>query len=139
MTAKEYLRQIKMLSIKIKQLERELIEYRSTMALPAMADGEKVQTSRSGDNLQNSVLRALEMEDAIKNTLMDYLSLRREITGQIQGLDNPLHVEILYRRYCEFNPLEKIAVDLNYSYFYIKRQHGRALQNFAHRYLKEGA
>jgi hypothetical protein len=39
-------------------------------------------------------------------------------------------VELLYKRYVEFKRLEVIAVELNYTYSYIRAEHGHALQSF---------
>ena len=52
------------------------------------------------------------------------------IINQIQALNDPKHIELLYKRYVEFKRLEAVAVEMNYTYQYIVELHGYALKEF---------
>ena len=64
MTTKQYLGQIRMLDIKIRQRQREAAELKlsATCTGSASAQGEKVQTSASGDKLLNAVAMYVDLE-----------------------------------------------------------------------------
>ena len=133
MTAKEYLKKIRFLDIKINQKIKELDELRTMSQAVRGIDYSKecVQTSlSSGANFEKAILRISELERML-DTEIDYLvDLKHKIINQIQSLDNRNYAEILYKRYIEFKRLELIAVELGYSYNRIRHLHGEALKYF---------
>lgn len=76
MTAKQYLGQIRSLDIKIRQRKREIedLKLSATCTGSISAQGEKVQTSASGDKLLNAVARYVDLEAEI--SLPDSLRLQ---------------------------------------------------------------
>ena len=54
----------------------------------------------------------------------------RDSINQIQALQNPKHIDILYKHYVEFKRLEIVAVEMNFTYQYIVELHGTALKEF---------
>ena len=58
------------------------------------------------------------------------------IVDLILGMDNPIHVQVLYGRYVKGRSLSAIANELAYSYDRIKHVHGEALQAFDEKYLR---
>ena len=63
-----------------------------------------------------------------------FVDLKNKIISEIQGLSNPVYIQILYKKYVEAKRLEVIAVEMSYSYDHIKHAHGRALQEFGRKY-----
>ena len=137
MTAKEYLKKIRLLDIKINQKVKELDELRTMSQAVRGIDYSKecVQTSlSSGANFEKSVIRISELERLLDREIDYFVDLKHKIINQIQSLDNRNYAEILYKRYIEFKKLELIAVEMGYSYNRIKHLHGYALKEFESRH-----
>lgn len=144
MTAKEYLRQIRALDVKIKQRTDEQIKLRNE----AMQNGspglsaDKVQTSISGDRMGDLLATCAELDAEIKKLIDRFVKVRHRIIGEIQSLGDRRYVEILYLHYVDYKRLEEIACIMKktngepYSYDHIASLHGYALQEFDEKILK---
>ena len=127
---KEYLRQIRLFDICIRQKEAELAAMRSEIeSMSAAVTGERVQTSAK-DKMSEKVSHIVDLETMIIQDKEKFLHMKDRIINEIQGLDNSVYVDILYKRYVEYKQLEEIAVEMNYSYRQVLRLHGFALQEF---------
>ena len=127
---KEYLRQIRLFDICIKQKEAELAAMRSELEnMSAAVTGERVQTSAK-DKMSEKVSHIVDLEAMIIQDKEKFLRMKDRIINEIQSLDNSVYVDILYKRYVEYKQLEEIAVEMNYSYRQVLRLHGFALQEF---------
>lgn len=132
MTAKQYLGQIRSLDIKIRQRKREIedLKLSATCTGSISAQGEKVQTSASGDKLLNAVARYVDLEAEIQGMIKDMQKRRHKIISEIQSLEDSRYVEILYKRYVEFKSFDLIAVEMKYEYKWTCKLHGKALLAF---------
>ena len=131
---KEYLRKLRILSIKIQQKKDELAELKSeAQSLSGISDNERVQVS-SRDRLLEDIAKIVDLERKINGDIARYLVFRNKIIGEIQTLNNPLYIEMLYKRYVEYKTLERVAVEMNYTYAYVRRLHGLALKAFGDKY-----
>lgn len=129
-TPKEYLRQIRLFDICIRQKEAELAAMRSEIEnMSAAVTGERVQTSAK-DKMSEKVSHIVDLEAMIIQDKEKFLRMKDRIINEIQSLDNSVYVDILYKRYVEYKQLEEIAVEMNYSYRQVLRLHGFALQEF---------
>lgn len=127
---KEYLRQIRLFDICIRQKEAELAAMRSELEnMSAAVTGERVQTSVN-DKMSEKVSHIVDLENQIIQDKEKFLRMKDRIINEIQSLDNSVYVDILYKRYVEYKQLEEIAVEMNYSYRQVLRLHGFALQEF---------
>ena len=133
MTAKQYLSRVRILDIKInnKMSELSMLKSKSTSLQAVVINDDKVQTSPALDRLGNDVSDILELEEEIRQEIKRYNDLKHKIINEIHSLNNRLYIEILYKRYVEFKSLEEIAVEMSYSYQWIKSNHGYALLNFS--------
>lgn len=144
MTAKEYLRQLATLSIKIEQRKKE----RDRLMSDAMCNSspplthDKVQTSISGDTIGNKIAEATDIQREIEWLTNKLIADRHRIINEIHSLDNAKYIQILYLHYVEGRHLGEIAdimVKTNgkpYSYDHIASLHGLALQEFDRIILK---
>lgn len=134
-TPKEYLRQLKTISVKIEQKEDEL-ERLKAMAegISANIESERVQTTPR-ERISEDVARIADLKEEINRDIGKLLILRNKIINEIQSLDNPVYIDILYKRYVEYKTLEEIAVEMSYSYTRLRHLHGRALQGFNKKYM----
>ena len=139
MAPKEYLMQIQKLNVLIDQRIQELDELKHFDGVGAIDySKDRVQTSPQGEATFVKVVEKIcLLEEQINKNIDKFVDLKNKVIGEIQGLSNPVHIQILYKKYVEFKRLEVIAVEMNYSYDYIKHQHGYALQAFGRMYLQD--
>jgi len=129
-TPKKYLQRLRLLDICIKQKEAELEALRAASeSVSPVSDGERVQTSPRDRTIED-VARIVDLESEINKDIGQFLVTRNKIINEIQGLDNPVYMNILFKRYVEYKQLEEIAVEMNYSYRQVLRLHGYALREF---------
>lgn len=127
---KEYLRQIRLFDICIRQKEAELAAMRSELEnMSAAVTGERVQTSAK-DKMSEKVSHIVDLENQIIQDKEKFLRMKDRIINEIQCLNNAVYVDILYKRYVEYMRLEEIAVKLHYSYDRMRHLHGLALEAF---------
>ncbi len=144
MTAKEYLRQLKNLEVKIEQRRRE----RDRLLSDAMCNGsprlttDKVQTSISGDTMGDKLAEAADIQREVEWLINRLIADRHRIIGEIHTLNDARYIQILYLHYVEGKRLEDVAeimIKTNgkpYSYDHIASLHGMALQEFDRVILK---
>lgn len=133
MKAKEYLQQLQRLDTMINQKIKELGDLRLMSQSAGGIDysKERVQSSPSGDApFVKPVLRMIELEQEINAEIDRFVDEKHEIINQIQALQNPKHIDILYKHYVEFKRLEIVAVEMNFTYQYIVELHSTALKEF---------
>lgn len=130
MRAKEYLQQIRKLDIRIGQRITQLNEMRARVHIMGSFDYSKdrVQSSPSSGNKQIEEL--VDFEKDINALIIREQLLKDKIIGEIQQLENPIHVDLLFRRYLECQSFERISCDMGYTYNYTLNLHGMALQAF---------
>ena len=128
MKAKDYLQQIRIMDIKIGQRITELTQMRERISIMGGIDYSKdrVQTSPTTGNKQIETL--VDLESEINRMINEEAELKHIIIGEIQQLDNPVHVDILFRRYVQMQSFERIANDIFLSYYRVIHLHGEALQ-----------
>ena len=135
MKAKEYLKQIEKLD---KCIDQKQIECDSLRLLAesngSIQYGERVQTSPQGDTLEKKVLKYVQMEQEINDMVDRFVDLKHKIIDEIQGLSEVKHIDVLFKKYVQYKSLEQIAVEMNYTYQYVRELHGHALQDFERTY-----
>lgn len=143
MTAKEYLGQLRILDIKIRQRAEECEDlYHRAAGFKALDySSDKVQTSPDPDGNMALVQKAWEMEREINRMNLELMDLQHKIIGQIHGIGDAKMSELLALKYVQFMSLEQIADVMRkgngqpYSYQHIVRLHGIALNKFGKCYL----
>lgn len=138
MTAKQYLGQIRILDIKIRQRQREAAELKlaATCTGSISAQGEKVQTSASGDKLLNAVARYVDLEAETQGMIDAMQKRRHDIIAEIQDLDDVRYIQVLFKRYVEYKKFELIAVEMGYDFVWVRKLHKQALMHFEERHTK---
>ena len=136
MTAKEYLRQIRRIDIHLNHLlkERDELERAQTFLRSPQIDGDRVQTSPSGDPpWMGYLIKWEELTNQIGEEWDRLIDKRQAIVAQISTLTDSRYIDLLIKRYVEYKSFEKIAVEMNYTYDHVRRLHGWALQAFKHK------
>lgn len=127
--------QIEKLDTCINQRQVECDELREMMhSVGGISYDEKVQSSPRADALERRVVKYVEMEQKINNMIDEFVDLKHEIINQIQSLSDEKHISVLFKRYVQYKSFEQIAVEMSYSYQYVRELHGCALEEFESSY-----
>ncbi len=135
---KEYLSQIRRLDVLIEQKIREKDELAKYDISAMQYDVDRVQVSSSGEAPQVRVVEKLiEYEKEIDIMIDSFYDLKRRIISQIQALPRVEHVQLLYKRYVEYKRLEAIALEMGYSFEWVRHIHGNALAEFGRKFIDD--
>ena len=127
-TAKEYLNQVRNLETKMKILKEEIDTLRElVVSTGAVQQEERVMSSGAQDRMAETICKINEKEEEWNNLMREFALTRAEVIISIQKLNNSDYEQILYKRYCQGKKWEEIALDMNYSYQWVCKLHGRAL------------
>lgn len=132
MKAKEYLKQVELLDVKIRQKKIELAGLKEEATCTGAFDysAEKVQTSAKADSMSKKVAKYVDLENEIHEDIERFTELKHKVIGQIHMLDDPKYINVLFKKYIEYKGLKEISKELGYSYDHIRRVHGWALLEF---------
>ena len=131
MTPKEYLSQIRCLDEKLKHRKQQIEEIKTKCICVSGIDYSKDKVQTSNGNGQERLL--VKYLDLIKELEVDLLAFRIKQTNiirEIEELSNEKYMRLLYSRYVQYRSLEQIAVEMHYSFIYVRRMHGEALEMF---------
>lgn len=136
MTAKEYLSQAAALKRRIKQVEDRIEEIRTELSSPKAIryDKDMVQSSPTSDAFANYVIKLEKEESKLLKLKEQYIETYEEIRVRLISVNPDIYSDLLYMRYLEQKTLVQIAEELNYSYEWTCRLHGRALLAFSRLY-----
>ena len=131
MKSKEYLNRIRysdrLISSKFRQIKNlEDMATKITMDLST----ERVQSSGGDDKISSLVANIVDLQNEITRDIKKLINLKRDVVHKINSLPDASHRMVLTLRYLEFKQWEQIAVEMEYSYQWVHRIHGRALQEF---------
>ena len=128
MTAKEYLNQVKNLESKMKILKEEIDTLREmVVSTGAIQQGERVLSSGTQDKMAETICKINEKECEWNDLMREFALARANVIINIQKLNNPEYEQILYKRYCQSKKWEEIALEMNYTYQWVCKLHGRVL------------
>ena len=139
MTAKEYLQQLKRADVIIEQKMKEQADLEELSKCVRAIDYGKDRVSSSGTGdapFVNPVLKIVMLKQEINAEIDKYVDLKRKITGEIQSLQDPQFIKVLFKRYVEYKGFDKIAVELECSERNAYTIHGQALKDFTEKVLK---
>ncbi len=137
MTAKEYLQQLHKANVIINQRNQEKADLRVMLSSIGSFDysKERVQTSLSaGAGYEKQIANLIDLENEIDQLIDEYINLKHKIIGEIHELQNSKHIEILYKRYVEEKKIERVALEMNYTFQYVVFLHGNALKEFSEKH-----
>ena len=137
MKAKEYLKQVELLDVKIRQKKIELAGLKEEATCTGAFDysAEKVQTSSKADSMSKKVAKYVDLENEIHEDIERLTELKHKVIGQIHMLYDPKYINVLFKKYIEYKGLKEISKELGYSYDHIRRVHGWALLEFQRKNL----
>ena len=106
-------------------------------SISVRTDDERVQSSSDPDKIGSMISDILDRESELKTLVEAFLRKEKEISEQIDSMENSRQREILHWRYIECLPLEKVAVNyMEISFRHATRIHGQALIEFEKKFGK---
>ena len=93
----------------------------------AIQQGERVLSSGTQDKMAETICKINEKECEWNDLMREFALARANVIINIQKLNNPEYEQILYKRYCQSKKWEEIALEMNYTYQWVCKLHGRAL------------
>lgn len=129
MNAKEYLLQGKHYASVIENTLREIQHYKDmAKVLSFVNDGIKVQTSGKGDRVADGVVKYVDLERELHETIIDAQRKQREVVDTIRKLP-PAQYDVLHRIYVQGMLLKHIETDMKRSHTWVCNTHRKALEN----------
>lgn len=126
--AKEYLQQVRKAQLHISSLQEEIETMKElAVSIGAMNQDEKVLSSVSQDKMADIICKIEDRMTELKDKVTEYIKLRTEVMATISKVDNDDYQQILYKRYCQMKKWEEIALEMNYTWRWVVKLHGRAL------------
>lgn len=138
MKAKEYLEQIHECETKINQLNNQMEGISITMKEIKSVDLERIHAPGiECSGIIDRIIKLNEIAEDIIKEKVDHQATIDKIRKEIHSLPNIKQVDLLYKRYVEKKKLDLIADEMGYSYDDIRREHGRALEEFEQTIIKK--
>ena len=137
MNAKEYLRQLWNLDREIEIKYRVLEGVKAQIGIRAMPDqGQNAGKSGSAsDPVFEYVAKVTKLEKQLDKKIDRFIGLKAKIISQIDGMESRTFRNILTCRYVLMMGWEQVAENVGFDVRHCTRLHGKALQDFARRYL----
>lgn len=128
--AKEYLKQVEKLDVRIRNKLIEQRQWRDiALGITANMEGERVQSSGAKSKMADAIGRCVDMEAEIDSLIDTLVDLKKEVIQTIEQLDSAVEYDVLHRRYIQFQDLQDIADHYGKEYGWATTTHGRALKN----------
>lgn len=139
MTAKQYLSEIKRMDLCIdqKQIEFDTMQKQRTYISGMDYASERVQTSTDGMGFTSNSDKLLDLQLEINEEIDKFYIMKHERINQIQQLSKTEYIKVLFKRYVQYQSFETISSDLNISYYWTCHLHGKALNEFKEKFLKD--
>lgn len=138
MDAKEYLTQIRKISMQINEKSEEIAKLKVQIEGGSISYEKDGTTSGHTDTERNAhmIMRLTELKDEINHQVDMLILAKQRDMALIDMVPDANQMTVLYERYIHLRSWEKISEKLNYSLHYIYRIHNLALDEF-NRILKE--
>lgn len=136
MTAQEYLGQVEQKIIAVKNMNSGINNLREVLvSIGGMDSGERVQTSRDNDKFGSIFARIDEKERIMDEKSKELIDFTAKVENEICSMKNPRYMTLLHKKYVLLEPLKQIASEMNFTYRYVAKMHGYALQEFEKQFL----
>lgn len=130
MDAKEFLKQVEKLDLRIKNKLVEQKQWRDiALGITANMEGERVQSSGSKNKMADAVERCVDMEGEIDRLIDNLIDTKKKVIQTIESLDSATEYNVLHMRYIQYKSLQDIADHYGRDYGWATTCHGRALKS----------
>lgn len=124
MEARQYLEQVRKIDKLIENKKYEKAQWMSIAEGTGLSyEGDRVQSSGKPHKMEDAVIKAVEIGDAIKRLEEQ----KQEVISTIEVLEAESY-NILHKKYIQYKSLDIIADECGYAYPTIKNKHKKALK-----------
>lgn len=113
-----------LITAKKEQLERLKI---LSVSVSSPVESEKVQTSKTADQIPNVIAKIVDLENEINQDIADYIDLKKECMHLIDQLDDPYLIGIAYKRYFEYKTFDTISEEMHLSLRWVMKLNKKLL------------
>jgi hypothetical protein len=130
--AKEYLLSIALLDAKIDARVSEMDDLKDKLLkiTPTLSPDKGGGAGGTQDKMAGTMARIVDMQRQINADIDALIDRKAAAQKMLDSMKNPVHMTVLHRRYFLHQSFERIASDMNYSWRWVCKLHGRALQDF---------
>lgn len=130
--AKEYLLNIERLDaqINVRLSEKDDLKEKLTHITPTLSPDKGSGGGGTQDKVAGIIARMIDLESKINADIDRLADQKQEALALLDKMENPTYMTVLHRRYFLHETFERIAIDMNYSWRWVIKLHGRALQAF---------
>lgn len=139
--AKAFLRQIEVFDTHINNKLEEVAHLKdlATKITSSMKPDAGSGSGNSGhDKIGDAVAKIVDLEREINKDIDAYIERKRKVSEIIKRVKDPDQLQVLYKRYIQYEHWEEIACEMHMTYRNVCYIHGRALQAVTE-LLKDGA
>lgn len=130
--AKDYLLQIRLLDTQIDCMLSNVDGLRdSLLRITPVLKQDVVSTSSSNDRMSTTIAKIVDLEKEINAKVDTLIDRKAQVIRLLEKVRNPDYLKVLQLKYIEYESFEEIAAEMHYTYRWICKLHGRALQTFA--------
>lgn len=127
MEAREYLKQVRRLEVQLDNRLREIERLDADIHSISSTFGEGGSSGFKHDRMQESVAKLEGRKEALSGFVDYYNEARDAILKNVEAINSPAHVQVLYKRHFESKKWEEIAVEMHYTYRHVLRIHDEAI------------
>lgn len=128
--AKDFLKQVRLCDIHINnKLEEKARLQALALKITSSWSSEHVSGSGNQDKMGDAIAKITDLDREIDMEIDSFINKKRTVKAVIGKVDNPDQLDILYKRYIQYESFEQIANELNMSYRNVCYIHGKALQS----------
>lgn len=130
--AKEYLLNIERLDaqINVRLSEKDDLKEKLLHITPTLSPDKGSGGGGTQDKVAGIIAKMIDLESKINADIDRFADMKQEALALLDKMENPTYMTVLHRRYFLHETFERIATDMNYTYRWVTRLHGRALQAF---------
>lgn len=129
MSAKSELQKIRLYDTVINTKLEELQHLKElTTKITATLSNDPSSGSHGQDKLGDAIAKIVDLEKEINRKIDIFIDLKRCFMEQIDRLQDPSQISVLYKRYFDYEQWEQIACEMGYTYRNVCYIHGKALQ-----------
>ena len=130
--AKDYLMEIRLLNTQIDCMQSSVDGLRESLLRITPTLKEDVVTgSSTHDRMTTTIAKIVDLQREINQKIDGLVYRKAQVIHQLEKVRNPDYLMILQRRYVDLDSFEEIAAEMHYTYRWICKLHGRALQAFS--------
>ena len=128
--AKMFLMKIRVYNSLIDSKLDEISHLRSLVGkVTAAYSGDTGGGSGNPDKFGDAIAKIVDLETALNADIDTYVNVRQKAKNTIDLIPDVDQATVLYKRYFEFKKWEQIACEMSFTYRWVLKLHGRALQS----------